>query len=34
MVRLGTNYFVNFFRYVCNRQNTQAQLDRVSEMCF
>ncbi|EFX67144.1 hypothetical protein DAPPUDRAFT_203795 [Daphnia pulex] len=29
---LGTGYFVNFFRYVCNRQNTQAQLDRLLEL--
>lgn len=27
--RLGTKYFVNFFRYLCNRQNTQKQLDTV-----
>jgi aminopeptidase N len=26
---LGTGYFVNFFRYVCNRLNTQQELDRV-----
>jgi hypothetical protein len=30
LTRLGTNYFVNFFRDVCNRQNTQKQLDTVS----
>ncbi|KAI9561562.1 hypothetical protein GHT06_012521 [Daphnia sinensis] len=29
---LGTNYFINFFRYVCNRQNTQAQLDRLLQL--
>jgi len=27
---LGTSYFVNFFRYVCNRLNTQQELDKVS----
>ena len=27
---LGTSYFVNFFRYVCNRLNTQKELDKVS----
>ena len=26
---LGTNYFVNFFRYLCNRLNTQQELDQV-----
>ncbi|KAK4001974.1 hypothetical protein OUZ56_003836 [Daphnia magna] len=29
---LGSNYFVNFFRYVCDRQNTQTQLDRLLKL--